>query len=124
MSHSIVETAVDRLLHEASHVSSTDHDDGGSGFNYVAFWVINSIILVIILALALWCCKLGGADFVVRCADRVVNTGNSDLEYARRVLERQRQKEEKEKESPEERKARLLESFQRCNSTMVGSIER
>mmetsp|Transcript_10606 Transcript_10606/g.19337 ORF Transcript_10606/g.19337 Transcript_10606/m.19337 type:complete len:251 (+) Transcript_10606:591-1343(+) len=65
---------------------------------------------------ACYCCRFRGKTFVEHFLEA---RQTSDLEYARRVLERRQSKEESEKESPKERKKKLVSCFERNKVTMV-----
>jgi len=87
-----------------SHVDTSD--------DVIIVW-ISTGFGVLVLTFCCWLWKFGGAEFIQR------GGGRSDRIFAERRLERRWAEEERKRDTPEERRAKLLASFERNNMIKV-----
>ena len=89
---------------------------GGSeaAFDPKVFWSVNALIFCIIVLSCTWYCCFGGHMLL---SER--SRSDSDEAYRRTVLERRQRQIEARRDSPEKRRKRLLQSFQRHSVSMV-----
>ena len=95
-----------------------DSDEDYDGFSTVAF-VINGVVLCLIIGIAAFCWFQNGCIYG---SPNAYGISPSDLEYARVVLERQRQEEERRRGTPEQRSKRLRQKFGKEEIVMVRDI--
>jgi hypothetical protein len=92
---------------------------GGGEFDHKVFWSVNAFIVVLLIGSCAWCyCYGGGKAFCLGSMNRT----QSDQEYQRAVLQRRQREAEQTKDSPEKRKRKLAQSFQRNQVGMVRTI--
>ena len=106
-----------RRLEDA--VSTEDDGSSGGSFDPKVFWSVNALIFCIIVGSLVWFCCFGGHKILLL---QEGNRTNSDEAFRQAVLERQQRKEAAKRESPEKRRKRLLQSFQRHSVSMVSSL--
>ena len=92
-----------------------DLSDGGSeaAFDPKVFWSVNALIFCIIVGSCIWYRKFGH----LMLSDQGRNA--SDLAFRQSVLEREQRRLERKRDSPEKRRKRLMQSFQRQSVSMV-----
>jgi hypothetical protein len=89
---------------------------GGGEFDPKVFWSVNAFIVVLLIGSCAWCyCYGGGKAFCLGSMNRT----QSDQEYQRAVLQRRQREAEQTKDSPEKRKRKLAQSFQRNQVGMI-----
>jgi hypothetical protein len=83
-------------------------------FDPKVFWSVNAVIVCIVTLSCAWYCCLGGHQYLTEMG-RI----NSDEAYRQTVLERRQRQQEAKRDSPEKRRKKLLQSFQRTSVSMV-----
>lgn len=82
-------------------------------FDPVVFWCVNAIWMTVLAGVVIWIWKCGGAE----CLTSSVR--NSDIDYRRRLAQRERDRIEKRRVSPEKRRTLLMEYFRARKVHMV-----
>jgi hypothetical protein len=95
-----------------------------STFNSTVFWCVNAFILCMLVTACL-SCRYGSKYLLIltRQASDHHARQNSDLAFIRHQLAREAARAAASKESPARRKQRVMDSFRRCQVTMVRTIE-
>jgi hypothetical protein len=101
-----------RRLQEAGEDASSADD--GAAFDPKVFWSVNALIFCIVVVSCSWYCCFGGQVYLTE-----LSRANSDEAYRQTVLERRQRRLEARRDSPEKRRRRLLQSFQRTSVSMV-----
>jgi hypothetical protein len=113
----------DVLLRRNLHADDEQHSDVDSQqqeFSPAVFWSVNAFLLFVLLAVCSYCWCCGGFQRFVRASSSSEQQRvSSDVQYRMNVLRRQQEREDAKKETPEERKEKLLQSFQRLHVSMV-----
>lgn len=93
-----------------------ESDEDEAAFDPKVFWSVNAVIVCIVAISCTWYCCFGGHRYLTEMG-RV----NSDEAYRQSVLERRQRRQEAKRDSPEKRRKKLLQSFQRTSVSMVSS---
>lgn len=111
---------IERHLEKEDLMQEDDPSSSGGGKDSNAFdpkefwfWAVNALIFCVVVGFAIWYCCFGGYKLFL------TSPRNSDEAFRQNVLEREQRKQEKKRESPEKRRKRLLQSFQRKSVSMV-----
>lgn len=92
-----------------------DQQSGDSAaFDPKVFWSVNALIFCIVVFSCVWYCKFGGHLVFTEQGRNA-----SDEAFRQTVMERQERERERKRDSPEKRRRRLLQSFQRQSVSMV-----
>ena len=101
-----------RLQDNDPDVSSGEGGDDAA-FDPKVFWSVNALIFCIIVGSCIWYCKFGSLLLTEQSRNA------SDEAYRQTVLERRQRRLERKRDSPEKRRKRLMQSFQRQSVSMV-----
>jgi hypothetical protein len=100
--------------------SSSAAAAAAASFNPAVFWSVNAFLLCMLLATC-WSCRYGKKYLMIITRHSIDHNArhNSDLAFLRHQLAREAARAEQNTESPEQRKQNVLDSFRRCQVTMV-----
>jgi hypothetical protein len=106
------------LDENVSTAEPLEEDCNTTQTDYTVVYAVNAFILALLLTVCswFWCC--GGAKRMVITPNSHTAT-SSDVLYQRQVLQRRLKREQRGQMTPEERKAKILQSIQRNRVHMV-----
>ena len=107
-------TFLRRRLEDALATETNASSSGDTAFDPKVFWSVNALIFCLVVVSCAWYCCFGGHVYLTELG-RI----NSDEAYRQNVLERRQRQIEARRDSPEKRRRRLLQSFQRTSVSMV-----
>ena len=103
------------LQEDDNSVDTASASSGDNAFDPKVFWSVNALIFFIIVGSCIWYCKFGNLLLTEQ------SRSASDEAYRQTVLERQQRRLERKRDSPEKRRKRLTQSFQRQSVSMVSN---